>query len=713
MDRILPTIQSPADLKKLSSAELNHLSAEIRERIISVVSTNGGHLASNLGVVELTVALHRVFDFKHDRLLWDVGHQAYVHKLLTGRNARFDTLRKTGGISGFPNIEEGEYDLFNVGHAGTAIATATGMARGAAILGDKRRIVALVGDASIFNGVAFEGLNQAGTLRRQLLVVLNDNSMGIAPTQGGMAEHLAKFRISSLYKETKKRVKKYLPHLPLIGKVAFDALDHLKEGLKATVSPHQIFEQLGFVYVGPTDGHDVEHLIELLEALKDVGHPVLLHVHTQKGRGSEWASAEPAKFHSPKPFKVEGHRVEFQRSGHSWTAAFSDALIKLAKKDNRIFALTAAMSDGTGLDAFQKVFPNRCLDAGIAESGTVAIAAGMCKAGLRPVVAAYSTFLQRAFDQIFQEVALQGLPVIFCMDRAGLVGGDGAVHHGFLDIAYLRGMPNMVLMAPGDGEEIGAALDLALKLSVPSGIRYPRDTVPEPLFGEGSPPFEIGRSVMLRDGPDATILAYGSTCGSALDAAEMLAAQGTEVRVINARFAKPIDREMVRDACGAGKYAGKPRKMAEGLSSGPLTEQPARDEPARWPGGSFGQPRPVITVEEHSVSAGFGSAVLETAQQLGLPTAHVTMLGMPADRFIAHGSRGGQLAECSLDATGIAAAVSEALERAAGPGVRPRAFTADDLRSAPGLTSPKRKRGSPGGEAGLTQAGSVGRAVPS
>lgn len=626
MDKILSSIHSPIDLRGLSIAQLNQLAAEIRERIIGVVSRQGGHLASNLGVVELTIALHRVFDFRLDRLLWDVGHQAYVHKILTGRNDRFDTIRKTGGLSGFPNIDESEYDLFNVGHAGTAIPTAVGMARGASALEESHRVVAVVGDASIFNGVAFEGLNQAGTLKRQLLVILNDNSMGIAPTQGGMAEYLAKFRVSPLYEELKRQVKKYLPQVPLVGKATFEALDHLKEGFKATVSPHQIFEQLGFVYVGPTDGHDVEHLIELLDGVKDVGHPVLLHVHTEKGRGADFAAAEPTKFHSPKPFKVEGCRVEIQSGGPSFTAAFADAVIQLAKEDSRVHALTAAMPDGTGLNKFQQVFPDRYLDGGIAESGTVDIAAGMCKAGLRPVVAIYSTFLQRAFDQVFQEVVLQKLPVMFALDRAGLVGGDGPVHHGFLDIAYLRGMPNMVVMAPGDGNEIFECLRLGLKLDVPSVQRYPRDTVPEPLYGaEPAPPFVPGRSVLLRDGMDVTILAYGSTCRPSLDAAELLAADGIEARVVNARFVKPIDRDMVAAAMETR--------------------------------------RPVFTVEEHSVYAGFGSAVLECARELELDASGVVVLGMPGDRFVAHGSRAGQLAECGLDADGIAAAVREALGR--------------------------------------------------
>ena len=622
MQSILSTIKTPVELRKLNAEQLNQLSGEIRARIIQVVGTNGGHLASNLGMVELTIAMHYVFDFKHDRLLWDVGHQAYVHKLLTGRNERFETLRKAGGISGFPNIDESEYDLFNVGHAGTAIATAVGMARGASALNDHRRVVALVGDASIFNGVAFEGLNQAGTLRRQLLVVLNDNSMGIAPTQGGMAETLAKFRTSTVYEDLKRRVKNFLPRVPLVGKAAFEALDHLKEGLKATISPHQIFEQLGFLYVGPTDGHDIPHLIELLEGLKDVGHPVLLHVHTQKGKGAEFAAAEPTKFHSPKPFKIEGCRVEIQSGGRSFTAAFADALINVAKDDPRVFALTAAMPDGTGTSKFQQTFPERYLDGGIAESATVDIAAGMCKAGMRPVVAIYSTFLQRAFDQVFQEVVLQGLPVIFCMDRAGLVGGDGPVHHGFGDIAYMRLMPNMTVMAPADEKEIDSALRLALTLDGPCAIRYPRDSVPEPLYAAGkTPAFEVGRSVTLRRGNDATILAYGSTCAAALEGASMLASQGIEACVVNARFAKPIDQQMVSDAIERGG--------------------------------------PIVCVEDHSVTAGFGSAVLETIRELGRSSEQVTILGIPADSFVPHGPRAGQLAACGIDANGIAKCVRQ------------------------------------------------------
>ncbi|HRX87535.1 MAG TPA: 1-deoxy-D-xylulose-5-phosphate synthase, partial [Phycisphaerae bacterium] len=424
---LLARIQSPADVRALPLSDLPALAEEIRQRIIGVVSNGGGHLTSNLGVTELTIALHRVFDFASDRLLFDVGHQCYPHKLLTGRADRFETIRKAGGLSGFPSTAESEYDLFNVGHAGTAIATAVGLARGDAMQERDTRVVALVGDASIVNGVAFEGLNQAGTLKRQMLVILNDNSWGIAPTQGGFAEHLARFRSSRTYEEIKERAKTLLPSIPVVGKALFDAIDHLKEGIKATMSPNQIFEQMGFQYIGPVDGHDVNHLIELLELIKDVNHPVLLHVHTVKGRGCEWAAADPGRFHSPGGIEIEAGKVTVKSgAGKSWTSAFADALCELAREDERVVALTAAMPDGTGLNRFQKEFPDRYLDCGIAESCTVDIAAGLARSGMRPVVAIYSTFLQRAFDQVFQEVALQNLPVVFCLDRAGLVGGDGA-----------------------------------------------------------------------------------------------------------------------------------------------------------------------------------------------------------------------------------------------------------------------------------------------
>ncbi|MBI4719127.1 MAG: 1-deoxy-D-xylulose-5-phosphate synthase [Planctomycetes bacterium] len=620
---LLEKIKSPADVRELPLEQLPRLAEQIRKRVLAVVGANGGHLTSNLGVTELTIALHRVFDFSVDRLLWDVGHQCYPHKLLTGRHPRFETLRQAGGLCGFPDIHESEFDLFSVGHAGTSIATAVGLARADQILGRTNCTVALVGDASIVNGVAFEGLNQAGLLKRQFLVVLNDNEWGISPTQGAIAEYLAKFRASNFYEDVKARTKLLLPRLPLLGKPVFDMIAHLKEGIKATVSPGHVFEALGLQYVGPVDGHDIRHLIELLAILKRAHHPVLLHVHTVKGNGCDWATAEPGKYHSPKPFVVEAGKVTLKSgSGKSWTRAFVDCLITLAETNDRIFALTAGMPDGTGLNKFAEAFPERCRDVGIAESCTVDMAAGMCKAGLRPVAAIYSTFLQRAFDQVFQEVVLQGLPVLFCLDRAGLVGGDGAVHHGFLDIAYLRGFPGMVLMAPLDEAELMEAMRFGLAFSRPCAIRFPRDNVPEPL--PDCPTFELGRSRRLRDGADATILAYGTVATAALEAAELLSSAGIEAAVVAARFARPIDAEMVQAAHRAGG--------------------------------------PVVTVEDHSITGGFGSAVLEAAQELGLTGLRVLRLGMPADRFVSHGARSGQLAECGLDAAGIAASVQRVLE---------------------------------------------------
>lgn len=625
MNSILSRLTSPADLRSLSWDQLNELARQIRQRIIEVVSRSGGHLASNLGVTELTIALHYVYDFSQDRLLWDVGHQCYPHKLLTGRAEQFDTLRKEGGLSGFPNIDESPYDVFSVGHAGTAIPTAVGLARGYAAHQVNRRVVAVVGDASIVNGLAFEGLNQAGLLRRQLLIVLNDNSMGIAPTQGGLAQHLARLRTSEFYEEVRRQTRKYLPRVPIVGRAALEALEHLKQGIKATLAPHQIFEQLGLLYVGPIDGHDLPHLIELLQMLRDVPSPVLLHVHTEKGRGVEWAESDPTAFHSPGPFRIEQGKVQIDNgTGKSWTDAFADALMTCARQDERVVALTAAMPDGTGTAKFAQAFPHRFLDCGIAESCTVDIAAGLCKAGLRPVTAIYSTFLQRAFDQIFQEVALQRLPVIFALDRAGLVGGDGAVHHGFLDIAYLRGLQGMVLMAPADEAELLAALRFALSLGGPCAIRYPRDRVPPPLPGV-CPPFVLGQSRVVREGKSATVVGYGSTVTAALQAADNLLAEGIDLRVINARFAKPMDTAMLTDV----------------LSSGQL----------------------VVTVEDHSLAGGFGSAVLETAADLGLPTDSIVRLGLPTDRFIAHASRAAQLAEVGIDAAGIARAIRLRLGR--------------------------------------------------
>src|SRR5688572_1792217 len=645
---LLEQIGRPHDLRKLSMDQLAALAEEMRHRIFDAVSRNGGHLASNLGVVELTIALHYIYDFGPypigpDRLLWDVGHQSYPHKMLTGRAHQFERLRKKGSVGGFPSPDESPYDLFAVGHAGTAISTAVGMARGDEHLKRDNFVVAVVGDASIVNGMAFEGLNNAGTLERQLLIVLNDNGMSISHPQGAFAQYLERVRVSTTYEEFKRVSKKLVHGLPTsVAERIEDLWRHFKEGVKSTFWPGQIFEALGIKYMGPIDGHDLDGLVNMLAEIKHVQAPVLLHVKTVKGQGYEVTASEPTKMHSPAAFKMNGCRVEISKGeGKSWTTAFADAMIELAKNDPRVIALTAAMPDGTGLSKFEKVFPDRYYDTGICESHLTGMAAGMAKAGMRPVAAIYSTFIQRAFDQVWQEVVLNRQPVIFALDRAGFVGDDGAVHHGFMDQAFLRPLPEMVLMAPSDEAELNRCLRFALSLEVPSALRYPRDNVPpcdfedvleSPVLRTGAKrQWELGRSRVLREGTDATLIAYGALVQNALLAAEELDADGLSVEVIDARFCKPLDADMLARVLRAG--------------------------------------RPVLTVEDHALQNGFGSAVIEHAVAQGLPADRITRLGMP-DRLIAHATRKEQLAEVGLDPSGIAKSVRDAV----------RAVVADDVR---------------------------------
>ncbi len=642
---LLDEIKAPGDLRKRSPEELAALAKEMRAAIFEAVSRNGGHLASNLGVVELTLALHYVYDFGPypkgpDRLLWDVGHQSYPHKLLTGRAGQFERLRKKGSVSGFPSPDESPYDLFSVGHAGTAISTAVGMARGDAAQGRENHVVAVVGDASIVNGLAFEGLNNAGTLKRQLLIVLNDNGMSISRPQGAFSQYLERVRVSTTYDEFKRLSKNIVGQLPTpVGSTIEHMWNHFRDALKSSIWPGQIFESLGIKYMGPIDGHDLPGLINMLAELKHVKSPVLLHVKTVKGKGYNIAANEPTKFHSPAAFEVEGDpltvsdcRVEIKKgAGKSWTHAFADAMVELGKSEPRLTALTAAMPDGTGLSRFEKVFPNRYHDTGICESHLMAMAAGMAKSGLRPVAAIYSTFMQRAYDQVWQEVALNHQPVVLAMDRAGYVGDDGAVHHGFMDQAFLRPMPEMVLMAPSDEAELGRCLRLAVSLECPAALRYPRDNVPEMDFertiepdlrAEAAREWRLGRSRVLRTGEDGALLVYGALMEAAMEAAQMLAGEGIELEVIDARFCKPLDGAMLKRVLGSGKA--------------------------------------VVTVEDHSLQNGFGSAVLEYAIAHHLPADRITRLGHP-DRLIHHATRQQQLAEAGLDAAGIAAGAREAI----------------------------------------------------
>ncbi len=623
---LLDTIRSPADLADVPPRRLHELAEEIRSHIIATVSRRGGHLASNLGVTELTIALHSVFDFRTDRLCWDVGHQCYPHKLLTGRKERFETLRQADGISGFPAPSESPYDPFATGHAGSAISTAVGLALAEQAAGRDNKVVAVVGDASIVNGLSFEGLNNAGTLDRQLLIILNDNSMAIDRTRGALAAALDRIRSTHTYADLKASTRSLLRHLPG-GEGIAEAIHHLKEGMRTALHGEKFFEPLGLTYFGPVDGHNIRDLSWILRRLGRIDKPCILHVHTEKGRGCEYAVEDPCRFHSPSAWTMEDGKAVFpDRKRASWTHAFADCLADLADADPRIVALTAAMPDGTGLARFRTRHPDRCLDVGISESHAVACAAGLAKGGRKPVVAIYSTFLQRAFDQVFHEACLQGLGVVFCMDRAGLVGSDGAVHHGIYDISYLRPLPGMVLAAPADAVELRALLQFALASGSPVAIRYPRDDIPADLPGP-CPGFQLGRSRLLRQGADGTILCYGTTCQPALAAARILQRErDLDLAVVNARFAKPLDTEAICQALQSG---------------------------------------PVLTVEDHAAIGGFGSAVLELAAANRLDTSAVDVLGV-GDAFVPHAARQQQLVDQQICPGGIADRMARLIQDAAG-----------------------------------------------
>ncbi len=622
----LNEVNSPADIKNLSVPELKTLAEEIRRFILGSVSKTGGHLASNLGVVELTLALHYVFDFKKDKLLWDVGHQCYAHKIITGRKEKFKDLRRADGISGFPNPAESEYDQFSVGHAGTSIATAIGMALAQKRQDKDDRVVAVVGDASIVNGASFEALNNLGLVKRQLLIVLNDNSMAIDVTVGALAKYFSKIRLSHTYDDLRRTTKNILEHMPVIGKSVDEAIERIKKGIRMALPASQMFESLNIPYFGPVDGHDIGSLIQLFEALAEINHPVILHAYTKKGKGFEPADQGPSKFHSTGPFKMNGDSVEpASEARRSFTNVLGEHLTEMAQKDDRIIAITSAMCDGTGLVEFSKKFPERFYDVGIAESVAVDIAAGLARSGLRPVVCIYSTFLQRSFDQIFQEVALQNLPVVFCIDRAGLVGPDGPTHHGLMDIGFLRLMPNMVLTAPANDIEMKGALEFALSQNQPVVIRYPKDVVPEQKFVRAASawPFSLGKSVLVKRAKKsvAAIVSYGSILTEALKAAEMLAEENIAADVINGRFAAPVDEKIVA-----------------------LLEKG----------------KAIVTVEDHSGACGFGSAVLESASAKSSSIKNIRILGAPG-RFIGHNSRKHQLMEAGINADKIVETVKEML----------------------------------------------------
>jgi len=638
--KILPSLTGPADLRSMDVNQLEDLAAEIREAIIGQVSETGGHLAPNLGVVELTIAMHRVFDFGRDRLLFDVGHQCYPHKLLTGRYPLLEKLRTREGMAGFPAPHESPYDLFYVGHAGTGISTAVGMARGDTINGEGydpktnpngRRVATIIGDASIVNGVAMEGLNNAGTLRRQFLVVLNDNGMSISKPQGAVAQYFDRVRLSHLYGDFKKGAGEMLKHIPGGGMLR-ETYHRMGEATKAMIAEDAWFEKFGLVTAGPIDGHSIPDLLEFFAEAREMDRPMVLHVKTVKGKGLDVAEGDATTFHSPKPFKLERHeregcRVEIKSGGRSYTAAFADALTDLMDRDERVVACTAAMPDGTGISKVMQAHPERTWDTGICESHAMDMMAGMAKTGLKPFFAVYSTFLQRAFDQAFQEVSLQGLAVRLCLDRAGLVGGDGAVHHGFCDVALLRTLPDAALLAPIDEPSLVAALEFMKDYDAGlSAVRYPRDDCsPAAVDALGATPaFELGRARSLTPSVDpadcdAAVLGFGTLAIDALRVADDLAGEGLRVAVYDARFAKPLDEDLIRTLAEAGT--------------------------------------PIVTVEDHSVIGGFGAAVAETIGRLGRAVP-LRVLGIP-DEWIMQDGRGKQLAEAGIDAAAIRRALLE------------------------------------------------------
>ena len=625
---LLETIGGPGDLKKLSLDQLDELAGEIRKTIFAQVSKSGGHLAPNLGVVELTIAMHYVFDFGHDRLLFDVGHQCYPHKLLTGRRHMMGKLRTREGMAGFPEPKESRYDQFSVGHAGTGISTAVGMARGDTLNGDAfdsvetadgRRVVTLIGDASIVNGLAMEGLNNAGTLKRQFLVVLNDNGMSISKPQGALAQYFDRVRINPIYGDMKKKARRVLDRLPG-GSIVEEAYHRLGEIAKAAVSEDTWFEHFGLVTVGPIDGHNIRELVEFLSEARDFDRPMVLHVKTTKGKGYEFAEGDATTFHSPAAFDYnpDNCRVEIKKSGRSFTSAFADAISDVMARDDRVVACTAAMPGGTGIDRVMDEFPDRTFDTGICESHALDMMAGMAKTGHKPFFAVYSTFVQRAFDQAFQEASLQGLPVRLCLDRAGLVGGDGAVHQGFCDVSILRTLPDAALLAVADESSLRAGLEFMRTYETGlSAVRYPRDNVSDRLaaFGE-CPAFVLGkaRALVTHEAPDVAVLAYGVMAINALDAVDLVG-EDVRVDVYDARFAKPVDMELIRSL------------LERGVA--------------------------VVTVEDHGITGGFGAAVIEAASDMGLDSGQITRCGFP-DRWVYQASRTEQLAEVGLDAESIA-----------------------------------------------------------
>jgi 1-deoxy-D-xylulose-5-phosphate synthase len=614
MTGILKNLRFPADLKKLSIQEMESLAEEIREEIIGTVSRTGGHLASSLGVVEMTIALHRVLNTPQDKIVWDVGHQTYAHKLLTGRLDRFCTLRQKGGISGFPKRQESPYDCFDVGHSSTSLSAALGMAVARDIQGGEERIVAVIGDGSLTAGLAFEGLNQIGDLKKNLIVIINDNEMSISPNVGALSSFLSRKMTSDLFIRIKKETENFLSNVPHFGKDILNLARRAEESLKGFLTPGMLFEAFGFNYVGPINGHRLNDLIETLQNVSRLKGPVIVHVVSKKGKGYPPAEKNPALFHGVGPFDPRSGEIRGNKGGvASYTGVFGRTLTELAEKDNRIVAITAAMLEGTGLKEFARRFPDRFYDVGIAEQHAVTFAAGLACHGLRPVVSVYSTFLQRAYDSVVHDVCLQNLPVIFALDRGGLVGADGPTHHGVFDLSYLRPIPNLTFMIPRDEIELRRAMATALAAQGPFAFRYPRGNALGLPLTEPVEALPVGRGEKLKDGSDGVIFAAGVTVQEALQAAHLLDQEGISLAVIDPRFIKPLDRDLL---------------TAEARRVGT-----------------------VITIEENVLQGGFGSAILELMAEEGL-TPRFLRIGLP-DVFAEQGSQEELRALYGLDTAGI------------------------------------------------------------
>lgn len=612
---MLAHIHEPADIRKLDMAGLNVLAEELRRRILEVVSRNGGHLAPSLGAVELTLALHYVFNTPRDRIIWDVGHQAYAHKLITGRNDLFHTLRQKGGLSGFPKRSESIFDVFDVGHSSTSISAASGIAEARCLRGDSYKVVAVIGDGSMTAGLAFEGINWAGDQKKDLVVVLNDNEMSISPNVGAMSSYLNRIMTGQQVTRLRTRIQAFLKTIPGIGEQMVKFTKQVEESLKAFIVPGILFEEMGFMYVGPLEGHRLDRLIRTFQNVRELERPVLVHVITRKGKGYSFAEEEPSRFHGIGPFDIETGEPENRKNKPpAYTDVFGRTMVKLARDNPKIVAITAAMSHGTGLDRFAREIPDRFFDVGIAEQHGVTFAGGLAVEGFIPVVAIYSTFLQRAYDQVLHDICMQSLPVVFALDRGGIVGEDGPTHQGLFDYSYLRSIPNIVVMAPKDENELQHMLKTAVECGRPVSIRYPRGAGVGVPLDECPAPLPIGRGEVLCEGEDMAILAVGSTVYPALDAAAALERDGVAVTVVNCRFVKPLDGDLLT-------------KIARRVKT-------------------------ILTVEENVLMGGFGSAVLELFEERGLRDLRVNRIGIP-DEFVEHATQKELRSLYGIDAEGI------------------------------------------------------------